>query len=52
VFIWKRLDGKHTAQDILTELHETCEDVPENAEQEIKDFIEELEKKGYVGDKL
>ena len=52
VFIWKRLDGKHTTQDILRELHETCEDVPENAEQEIKDFIEELEKKGYVGDKL
>jgi SynChlorMet cassette protein ScmD len=52
VFIWKRLDGKHTAQDILRKLHETCEDVPENAEQEIKDFIEELEKKGYVGDKL
>ena len=52
VFIWKRLDGKHTAQDILRELLETCEDVPENAEQEIKDFIEELEQKGYVGDKL
>ena len=52
VFIWKRLDGKHTAQDILRELLETCEDVPENAEQEIQNFIEELEKKGYVGDKL
>jgi len=49
VFIWKRLDGKHTPQDILSELLETCEDVPENAEQEIQDFIEELEKKGYVG---
>ena len=49
VFIWKRLDGKHTPQDILRELLETCEDVPENAEQEIKDFIEELEEKGYVG---
>ena len=49
VFIWKRLDGKHTPQDILEELVETCEDVPENAEQEIQDFIEELEKKGYVG---
>ena len=52
VFIWKRLDGKHTARDILRDLHETCEDVPENAEQEIKDFIKELEKKGYVGDKI
>jgi SynChlorMet cassette protein ScmD len=49
VFIWKFLDGKHTLQDILKEIHESCEDVPENAEQEIKDFIDELVRKGYAG---
>ena len=49
VFIWKRLDGKHTMQDILKELRESCEDMPENADQEIKDFIEELLGKGYAG---
>ena len=49
VFIWKRLDGKHTLQDILKELRENCEDMPENAEQEIKDFAEELLEKGYAG---
>ena len=49
VFIWKRLDGRHTLQDILEELREACEDSPENAEQEIKDFIEELAGKGYAG---
>ncbi|MBW1837838.1 MAG: SynChlorMet cassette protein ScmD [Deltaproteobacteria bacterium] len=48
-FIWKRLDGKHTIQDILKELREDCKDMPENAEQEIKDFIEELLGKGYAG---
>jgi SynChlorMet cassette protein ScmD len=52
VFIWKRLDGRHTLPDILEELRETCEDMPENAAREIKDFIEELAGKGYVGDKL
>ena len=52
VFIWKHLDGNHTTQDILSELLDTCEDVPENAEQEIKDFIEELLKKGYAGKKF
>ena len=52
VFIWKRLDGNHTVQDILTELHATCKDIPETAEREIEDFIKELEEKGYVGDKL
>jgi SynChlorMet cassette protein ScmD len=49
VFIWKRLDGKHTIQDILKELCENCEGMPENAEQEITDFIKELLEKGYAG---
>lgn len=49
VFIWKRLDGKHSVRDILGELRKNCEDVPENAELEINNFIEELIKKGYVG---
>ncbi|UCD32330.1 MAG: SynChlorMet cassette protein ScmD [Desulfobacterales bacterium] len=49
VFIWKRLDGKHTADDIFSELLDECEDVPENAEQHINDFIEELVEKGYAG---
>ena len=49
VYIWKRLDGKHTVQDILKELRESCEDVPENAEQEVKDFVESLVEKGYAG---
>ena len=49
VFIWKRLDGKHTIQDITKELRENCEDAPENAEKEVNDFIQELIKKGYVG---
>ena len=52
VFIWKRLDGKHTINDILEELREACDDTPENAEQEIKDFIEELVEKGCAGNKL
>jgi SynChlorMet cassette protein ScmD len=49
VFIWKRLDGKHTIQDILLELREDCEDMPKNAEQEVNDFVHELIEKGYAG---
>jgi SynChlorMet cassette protein ScmD len=49
VFIWKRLDGKHTVQDIMKEIQENCEDAPENAEQEVNDFIQELVEKGYAG---
>jgi SynChlorMet cassette protein ScmD len=49
VFIWKRLDGKHTIQDIMKNLQEDCEDVPDNAEKEVNDFLDELVKRGYVG---
>jgi SynChlorMet cassette protein ScmD len=49
VYIWKCLDGKHVIQDILKKLQENCEDVPENAEQEIEDFVEMLVEKGYAG---
>ena len=49
VFIYKRLDGKHTVQDILKDLRESCDDMPENAEQEVKDFVEGLVEKGYAG---
>ena len=49
VFIWKRLDGKHSIQDILKELREESDDVPETAGQDIEDFIEELVEKGYAG---
>ncbi len=49
VFIWKHLDGKNTIQDITRKLIEECEDVPEDAEKHVNDFIKELVDKGYVG---
>ena len=52
VFIWKRLDGKHTVQDILAELNENCEDVPDDAEDRIKDFIRDLVEQGLAGYEL
>ena len=49
VFIWKRLDGHHTIEDILKDLHENCENVPEEAEDHFKDFIQELVEQGLAG---
>ncbi len=49
VFIWKLLDGKHTPKDILVELQENCKSVPKEAKSHIKDFIEDLVKKGLAG---
>lgn len=49
VFIWKRLDGKHTIGDILEELCENCDEIPEDAEKDIKEFIDDLVEKGLAG---
>jgi len=49
VYVYKRLDGRHTLQEILVALRNECEDVPEEAEKDVCDFIGELTQKGYVG---
>ena len=46
--VWKRLDGHHSIQDIVNELHNTCESVPEEAEKHLNDLIEDLVEKGLV----
>ncbi len=48
-FIWKHLDGKHTLDDILAEMRKCCKDVPDEAGEHIKTFVEELIDKGYAG---
>jgi len=49
VFIWKRLDGSHSEEEILRELNSTFDDVPENAEAHLSEFVEDLAKRGFVG---
>ena len=50
VFIWKRLDGRHSAQDILAELRDSdCTDVPEDAENRVSTFIDKLVERGLAG---
>lgn len=52
VFIWKRLDGRHTIQDILEELRGECENVPEDAEDHVKTFIQAIVQQGLAGYEL
>jgi SynChlorMet cassette protein ScmD len=49
VFIWKRLDGNHTHADILGELKDHFENVPEEAEEHVKGFVEDLVERGFAG---
>lgn len=48
-YVWKRLDGKHTIQDILAELREDCDSIPDNAEGCIEEFIHDMLKRGLAG---
>lgn len=49
VFIWKRLDGRHTIEDIQKELRQNCEEMPREAEVHLKDFIQSLVEQGLAG---
>jgi len=52
VFIWKCLDGKHSEGDILKELRQNCDGVPEDALSHIDNFIQDLLKRGLAGYEL
>ena len=48
VYIWKCLDGQHTIADIVRKLGEDCIDMPADAMDHIRKFLEELIEQGYV----
>ena len=49
VSIWKRLDGSHSVEDILKDVQEGYEDVPDEAEGDLEEFIEDLVQRGLAG---
>jgi SynChlorMet cassette protein ScmD len=49
VHIWKRLDGNHSVKDIMKDLKEGYEDVPDEAEGDLQEFIEDMVKRGLAG---
>ncbi|MCP4177595.1 MAG: SynChlorMet cassette protein ScmD [bacterium] len=49
-FIWKKMDGKHSLEQILNDLEEACEDgIPEDAPSHVEEFVTDLEKRGLIG---
>jgi SynChlorMet cassette protein ScmD len=48
VYVWKRLDGKHTPEQIAAELRKDFEDVPPEAPKHAGEFIEDLVKHGLA----
>ena len=52
VFIWKRLDGQRSISDILADVKSNCEDVSENAESHLLDFVNGLLENGLAGTEI
>ena len=49
VEVWKRLDGRRSLADIVAEVRESFEEVPDNALDELSAFLDDLVKGGFVG---
>ncbi len=52
VFIWERLDGSHGVDDIVRDLSENANDIPENAKSDVEEFIRTLIEQGLAGYEL
>ncbi len=52
VFIWKRLNGNHTAENIHAEMRQVCDDMPDDAMDKIEVFIQDLVERGLAGYEL
>ena len=49
VAVWKLLDGKRSVEDVVSEIGQKYDNVPEAARDELMKFIEDLAAGGYVG---
>ena len=49
VAVWKRMDGKRSLEEIVTEINNRFEEVPAAALEEISAFVTTLAEQGFVG---
>jgi SynChlorMet cassette protein ScmD len=49
VAVWKRLDGKRSLEDVVSEIKNSFEDTPDAATEEIAAFVKQLAENGFIG---
>ena len=49
VAVWKRMDGKRSLEEIVSEVRKSFEDAPDAAFDEIAAFVNTLAENGFVG---
>jgi SynChlorMet cassette protein ScmD len=52
IFIWKRLDGSHTVEDLVADVLDDWLDVPDDAEALIREFLSALTEHGLAGHEI
>jgi SynChlorMet cassette protein ScmD len=49
VAVWKRMDGRKSLADIVSEIRNSFEESPDAISREIAAFVDKLAEQGYVG---
>ncbi|MPN23956.1 hypothetical protein SDC9_171349 [bioreactor metagenome] len=48
-FIWKKLDGNTSVEDLVSQIKEEFDEVPDNTPELVQKFLDSLEEKGLIG---
>jgi SynChlorMet cassette protein ScmD len=49
VVIWKLINGERSVEDLVKEIGQQYEDVPDNVREEVEKFMMELVEGGFIG---
>lgn len=49
VFVWKLLDGTRNMDDVVKEIRQSYDNVPQEVDEHVKQFVDVLQKTGFVG---
>ena len=49
VAVWKRMDGKRSLEDIVSDIKQSFDGTPEAAAEEVAAFVNTLAENGFVG---
>ncbi len=52
VFVWKRLDGRHTVDDLVRDIRKAYDGVPEQVRDEVAAIVDDLLAKGLAGTRV
>ncbi len=49
VAAWKRMDGRHTVEEIIADIKHDFADVPDTVQSDVTAFVHQLEESGFIG---